>query len=119
MRDVSGLVGVVVLAAGDRDPVPQFAKLDESEPNREENARPQQGNHLEGYGLAAKARTEAVDEALYGSDDLLECFHGCSEDVSEVREDGRSRALQQGRVYPGQLCYTHRPSGGHDVRIDI
>ncbi len=75
MRDVAGLVGVVVDARGDGEAVTQFAELQEAEAKRQVHAGTQQGDDDDGESLLANRDPEVPDVAVRRVDDPFERFH--------------------------------------------
>jgi hypothetical protein len=75
VRNVAGLVGVVVAAGRDHEAMAQVPELDEPETNREEHAGPEEGDHLERNDFPRDGDAEIVDGVLDGGDEVLETFH--------------------------------------------
>ena len=74
--DVARLVGVVVSTARHGESVAHTPNLHEAEPEGEEEAGAQEGNHLQRNDLVAYGDAEVVDVVLDRLDELLDSVHG-------------------------------------------
>ena len=75
MGYVAGLVGVVVPAGRNGEPVPQATNLNELQPERQEYARAQEQNNDKRDRFAADRRAERPHGALQGGNDPFENIH--------------------------------------------
>ena len=75
MGDVAGLAGVVVSTARHGEAVGETRDLHEPEPDRQEEAGAQEGDHLQRNDLLANRDAETIDVELDRPDDLFDSVH--------------------------------------------